>query len=468
MNFEVFHPGRVIRPSDRAPAAHAAMMAERHVPSPHELRLNIWTDGSPAKHTVGGVGICYGKWLPTQRDGLTKSFSFVVPRVHDANECELVALADAMLVILDEIKENITTLRANNWATRVMVWSDSHTALKYLQNPAYVRRFGTGRPAEIRALILQLVAETDSLPIKGPVEFYWVPGLCTTMHQTADFMTKNPLVKSGKAPISRAMKMLFPKPTAGLGPVIQPTHLTASSSRSIKLNRGGAEKDDQSIRKAILKHTSENTELGNMNKLKRRASENLDIDNDRPHKAIRREEGVVDSSSGSSPHIQMSRSVPQSTNPQTASAHSLNDRANRTASTAHANKQEEVNFVAIDQIIQHSRERGSLDTILQRAEQLQEDQRDMIKKAMEKQLLANQKPFDPAHFFFRVRSWSEDGNMEACFPNTLSIVEDAVSKLPDPIRTNMQSAVEQQHEENRIWGAHLAIMRCMKPRAQAG
>lgn len=466
MSFEVFHPGRVIRPSDRAPAAHAATMAERHIPSPHDLRLNIWTDGSPAKHTVGGVGICYGKWLPTQRDGLTKSFSFVVPRVHDANECELVALADAMLVILDEIKENITTLRANNWETRVMVWSDSHTALKYLQNPAYVRRFGTGRPAELRALILQLVAETDSLPIKGPIEFYWVPGLCTTMHQTADFMTKNPLVKSGKAPISRAMKILFPKPTAGVGPPVQPAPLTASSSRSVKY-RGRAEKDDQSTKKTILKHTLENTALGSTNKLKRRASANFDIDNDRPHKAIRREEGVFDSSSGSSSHIQMSRSVPQSTNPQPASAQSPNDRANRTVSTAHANKQEEVNFVAIDQIIQHSCERGSLDTILQRAEQLQEDQRDMIKRAMEKQLLANQKPFDPAHFFFRMRPGSDDGQMEACFPNTLSVVEDAVNELPDPIRADMQNAVEQQHEENRIWGAHLAIMRCLKPRSKA-
>ncbi|KAK7704078.1 hypothetical protein SLS64_008636 [Diaporthe eres] len=93
-------------------------------------------------------------------------------------------------------------------------------------------------------------------------------------------------------------------------------------------------------------------------------------------------------------------------------------------------------------------------------------QRDMIKEAMEKQLLANQKPFDPAHVFFRMRSWSEEEQMEACFPNTLSIVEDAVSKLPDPMRADMQNAVEQQHEENRIWGAHLAIMRCLKPRAK--
>lgn len=73
MSLEVFHPGRVIRRSDRVPAARAATMAERHVPSLHDLRLNIWTDGSPAKHTVGSVGICYGKWLPTQTDGLTKS-----------------------------------------------------------------------------------------------------------------------------------------------------------------------------------------------------------------------------------------------------------------------------------------------------------------------------------------------------------------------------------------------------------
>lgn len=467
MSFEVFHPGRVIRPCDRAPAARAATMAERHVPSPHDLRLNLWTDGSPAKHTVGGVGICYGKWLPTQRDALTKSLSFVVPRVHDANECELVALADAMLVILDEIQENITTLRANNWATKVMIWSDSHTALKYLQNPQNLRRFGTSRRAEVRALILHLVSQTRSLPIKGPIEFYWVPGLCTTMHQTADFMTKNPLVKSGNAPISRAMKMLFPKPTAGVRPAVQPAPITASDSKSVKFNRGGAEKDDQFVGKTILKHTPENTELGSRNELKRRASVNADIDNDRPHKAIRQNEGVVHGNSGSSPSVLMSRSASQSTKPQPASVQSLNHYAYTTASTAPANNEEDVFFVAIDQIIQHSRERFSLDTICQQANGLQADQRDMIEKAMERQLLANEKPFDPALFFFRMRSCSEDGEMEACFPNTLSIVEDAVKKLPDPMRVNMQDAVKKQHEENRIWGAHLAIMQCMKPRDKA-
>ncbi|KAI7785585.1 hypothetical protein LA080_006605 [Diaporthe eres] len=403
-------------------------MAERHVPSPQNLRLNIWTDGSPAKHTVGGMGICYGKWLPTQTDGLTKSLSFVVPRVPDANECELVALADAMLVVLDEIKENFTTLRANNWKTRVMVWSDLHTAVKYLENPQNLRRFGTGRPAEVRALILHLVSETDGFPIKGPIEFYWVPGVCTAMHQTADFMTKNSM-RVGE-------------------PALQPASLPAADSKSVKLHGGGAGNDDQSIGKIISKHAPESTELGSRNILKRRASARIDIENDRPHKTIRRNEGVVDGDSGSISSIQI-----------------LNG---RTAPTAHVNNQEEVNFVAIDQIIQHSRERGSLDTIWQQAEQLQEDQRDMIKESMEKQLLANQKPFDPARFFFRMRSWSEDGQKEACFPNTLSVVEDAVSKLPDPMRADMQNAVEQQHEENRIWGAHLAIMRVIAaPRSTA-
>lgn len=88
--------------------------------------------------------------------------------------------------------------------------------------------------------------------------------------------------------------------------------------------------------------------------MKRRASPNVDIENDRPKKATRRNEGVVDSNSGSISSIQMSRSAPtapQSAKPQQASAQILNDSSKPTASTAHVNNQEEVNFVAIDQII---------------------------------------------------------------------------------------------------------------------
>ena len=92
----------------------------------------------------------------------------------------------------------------------------------------------------------------------------------------------------------------------------------------------------------------------------------------------------------------------------------------------------------------------------------------MIIEALKEQLLANRKPLDPACFFLRRSSCSSSGNLKfaACFPNMFSIIEDAVAKLPRPMRTQMENAVKRQHEENRPLGAHLAIMQCLKPRVR--
>lgn len=475
MSFEVIHPGWVIRPCGRVLAAEAAIRAENHVPSPHDMRLNIFTDASPAVvNGVGGVGVCYGGWLPTHPNNLTRSLSYVVPRVRDPNECELVALADAALVVLDEINENITALRANNWSTRVMIWSDSHTALKYLQDPSKFKRFGKGGPEALRSLILRLVGEINSLPVKGPIEFYWMPGLCTNLHKTADFMTKNALVKAGKAPISRAMKMLFPKPRAGPRPVAQTAPLAASGSMDTEFDFARPGGNKQAAGQTTTKKTSEWRGIGNRNnKLKRRASVDVDVDNNRPRKATRRNEQIaeVENEFISSSKVSPSGLYPPATRPspklQPHSVQSLAGHAKPSASTLQASNQEEVIFVAIDHIIRHSREPESLETIWKRAGRLQEDQKHIIQDAMKRQLLANQKPFDPVHFFLRMDPASEGTKMEACFPNTLSIIEDAVGMLPDPIRIDMQKAVQEQHEENRLWAAHLAIMQCLRPQAQA-
>lgn len=218
---------------------------------------------------------------------------------------------------------------------------------------------------------------------------------------------------------------------------------------------------------------------GETNGLKRCAPADIDIGNDRPEKTVRRNEGVEDGISGSKYTTHMSRSAPTSpealtapnapcsTKPQTSSVQSLPDCAKPTASTVHASKHDDIYFVAVYKNIEHSRERDSLDTIWNQVETMEEAQKDMIERAMEEQLRENQKPFDPALFFLRMCPGSNDEMLGPGFPNTLSIIEDAVSKLSDPIRTNMQNAIVQQHVDNRIWGAQQAIIQCLGPQKTA-
>lgn len=193
MSFKVIHPGQPLHPRYRLLSRTAAIRSENHVPSPEDLRLNIFTDASPvSKRGLGGVGIGHGRWLPTQPSSMTQSLSYVVTELHNSNECELLALAEAALVVSDEIKDNITTLRENDWKIRVMIWSDSRTALQSLKEPNCFARFRSGRPTKICIIILKIISEMESLPIRGPIELIWMPGLSTKMHKTADFMTKNP------------------------------------------------------------------------------------------------------------------------------------------------------------------------------------------------------------------------------------------------------------------------------------
>lgn len=71
-------------------------MSGAHVPSPHDLRLDTELEQTGPPPCVGNC-----KWLLMQCGWIIKSLSFVVPKVHDANECELVAIADAALVDLE-------------------------------------------------------------------------------------------------------------------------------------------------------------------------------------------------------------------------------------------------------------------------------------------------------------------------------------------------------------------------------
>lgn len=63
-------------------------------------------------------------------------------------------------------------------------------------------------------------------------------------------------------------------------------------------------------------------------------------------------------------------------------------------------------------------------------------------EAIEKQILANQKPFDVIIYF----------------PHTLSIIKVAAIKLPSQMHADILSAVKEQYEENCCSGADQAIL----------
>lgn len=289
MDFQVFHPRWAVRGRDYDSAQLAAIRAEDHVPKPDDLRMNLFADASPvSKCGIGGVGICYGTWLPTQPVCMGNAISFVVPRVEDVNECELVALADAILEVIDQIQENIQIMTENGWKTSVTIWSDSNTALKFLEDPTQFQRFGPGRPTQVRNLILQLLSEMKNLPIKDPVKFVWIPGLSTGMHRGADHMTKNETVKAGKADISRAMKMLFPKPTVEPHVALESADLgTQDSKVAAKKVSETEEKKEKIIEGGTEKKDFEEGHPSHENKLKRSAPLDDEIESDRPRKTMR-------------------------------------------------------------------------------------------------------------------------------------------------------------------------------------
>lgn len=284
MEFEVFHPGRYVRPEDDPVAQFAAMRAENHFPTPDNLRMNIFADASPeSAWGPGGVGICYRRWLPSQLAHFVHPLSYLVPGMVDTNECELVALADAILVAIDDIKKNLAIMRVYGWQTSVMIWSDSHVALRYLERPDDFPRLSQGRPAAIRCLILNLISEIKSLPVKGAVGFQWMPRTSTDMHRRADFMSKTPEVKAGRAPISRATKMLPSIPASTALPVTRPTPLknatqgpqdsTPNTSRANIME----EMDAAIERRAVYKRSEEDL-IPPENILNRAAPIGVDVD----------------------------------------------------------------------------------------------------------------------------------------------------------------------------------------------
>lgn len=436
------------------------MRAEHHMPSPDDLRLDLFTDASPvSKGGIGGVGICYGRWLPDQPFDMINSLSYVVPGVKDANECELVALADATLVVIDEIKQNLEIMTEKDWKTEVAIWSDSHTALKFLDDPSQFQRFGPGRPTQVRNLILKLLSDMKGLPIKGPVTYIWVPGLSTPKHCTADYMTKNQMVKSGKAPLSRAMKMMFPKVTIPPRFALQTTVLATQDSKAVtKKIVESEEKKEKVIDGGTIKKDFGEERLSRENKLKRSAPD-VEIDSDRPRKTMRltkdspamgnNKENDQKNSCGPSAY-QALTVAPLST---TISSRIAGARKTQHWSTYFGDCPEYAKSLAIYNFIKSSSCVESFAKVMQQASSLRRGKlglRGMIESAVKEQLCANAQLVGSAQTFRDVRFGAQVDSELACFPPvTWSIVQAAVCKLPELQRGAMQEAIAQQLKVNR-------------------
>lgn len=461
MDFQVIHPREPVRERDYDSAQRAAIRAEDHVPKPDDLRMNLFADASPnSKRGIGGVGICYGRWLPTQPVCMGNATSYVVPTVKDSNECELVALADATLEVIDQIQENIQIMTENGWKTSVTIWSDSQNALKFLEDPRQFQRFGPGRPTQVRNLILKLLSEMKNLPIKAPVKFVWIPGLSTGMHRGADRMTKNETVKAGKAEISRAMKMLFPKPTVEPRVDLQSAVLgTQDSKVATKKISETEEKKEKIIEGGTAKKDFEEGRPSHENKLKRCAPLDDEIDSDRPRKTMRlakdtpamatdKENGQKNSCGPSAYRALMA--APPST---TISSKIDVARKPQHWSTYFGDCPEYAKSLAIYNFIKSSSCVESFAKVMQQASSLRRGKlghRAMIESAVNKQLRANEQLVGSAQSFRDVKFGSQVDSAAACFPPiTWGIVQAAVCKLPELQRGEMQEAIAQQLKVNR-------------------
>lgn len=234
MNLDFFCPPGDPGPQDYLFFRDAAQRAAAHVSSSDDIQLNIFTDGSPASKTKpGGVGICFSSWMPDQVDHTTKTLGFVVPGVKCSNETEIVALADAVLVVSAEIKRNVEALTSNKWSVKVNIRSDSLNALRVLQNPERRARLATNRALRLRGLVQFTLSEFRNLPIDVTVAFWWIPATSVPQHRFADKKSKCVAVKTGKAPLSQAMKAIFPKPN---GRPPHPARLSASKISAQNIN----------------------------------------------------------------------------------------------------------------------------------------------------------------------------------------------------------------------------------------
>lgn len=423
--------------------------------------MNLFADASPvSKCGTGGVGICYGRWLPTQPVSMVNTLSYVVPTVTDANECELVALADATLEVIDQIQENIQSMTENGWKTSVTILSDSHTALKFLEDPTQFQRFGPGRPTQVRNLILKLLSEMKNLPIKDPVEFVWVPGLSTGWHCAADHMTKNETVKSGKAEISPAMKMLFRNQTTVPRLALKSAVLGRQDSKvATKKISETEDKKGKAIEGGTVKKDFDEGRPSCENKLKRSAPLDDEIDSDRPRKTMRlakdtsamgtdKENGQKNSWGPSAYRALMA--VPPST-----AISSRIDVARQTQhwSTYFGDCPEYAKSLAIYNFIKSSSCVESFAKVMQQASSLRRGKlghRAIIESAVKEQLRANEKLVGSAQSFRDVKFGSQVDSAAACFPPiTWCIVQAAVCKLPELQRGAMQEAIAQQLKLNR-------------------
>lgn len=464
MEFEVFHPGRYIRPEDYPVARFAAMRAENHFPTPDNLRMNIFADASPeSAWGTGGVGICYRRWLPNQLAHFVYPLSYLVPGMADTNECELVALADAILVAMDDIKRNLAIMRANSWQTSVMIWSDSHVALRYLERPDDFPRMNQGRPTAIRCLILKLISEIKTLPVKGLVGFRWVPRISTEMHRIADLMSKTPEVKAGRAPISRATKMLPSIPNSTALPLTQPTPLQNATqglqnSKPTTSRANILEEMDAAIGRRTVNKRSEDDEVPPENILKRAAPIGIDVDrnmsrNITPLVKATTAPNNSDENDQKNSHANTESHESAAAPPSTTVSPSPADQGITSHwSMAFVDCPGHALPLAVYNLIQSYISVESFDSVRRKAGSLsggRYGQQSMIVSAVNEQLRANEQLVAWAHSYVQSGMGSYVDLLATSLPTVAySIVQTAVRRLPGPEKARMEAAVAEQLRVN--------------------
>lgn len=441
MNFDIFCPSGHPRPQDYLFFRDAAERAAAHVSSPDDIQLNIFTDGSPASKTKpGGVGICFSPWIPDQVDQTIKTLGFVVPGVKCSNETEIVALADAVLVVSAEIKSNIEALTCNKRSVKVNVRSDSLNALRLLESPERRARLATNRAMRLRDLIQFTLSEFKKLPIDITVGFWWIPALSVTQHRFADKKSKCTAVKTGKAPLSQAMKAIFPKPNSRPH---HPARLSDSKISAENINKEEEQLEEGNILDSRNEdHSGHEPAKGSADHVGHRG---------RMGARARRRQATRSGNSASGNHP----SGPAVTSDEITSSRE----AARLSKLARL--QEELEDLrrpipldsfmpaTFDRYIRKAKYPEFYSQLWDAIEFLPREQRSLMTLALEDQIRSNIYP-----------GWNEyHGTMLSgmmadfralYYPNIFSLVQRTALRLPEPMRDFMKYAIEKQHRENCI------------------
>lgn len=438
MNSDFFCPPGRPGPRDYLFFTDAAQRAATHVSSPNDIQLNIFTDGSPAsKVKPGGVGICFGSWMPDQVDGTMETLGFVVPGVKCSNETEIVALADAILVVSAEIKRNIEALTSNKWSVKVNVRSDSLNALRLLENPERRARLATNRAMRLRDLIQFTLSEFRKLPIDVTLAFWWIPATSVLQHRFADKKSKCVAVKTGKAPLSHAMKAIFSKPND------RPHHPGLSDSKisAQNINKEKEELEEGEILDSRNEdHSGKKPVKGSVDHVRRRG---------RMGARARRRQAARNGNPTSANHSSDAVVTPDEIASSPKAAESSKPARDSVEDLQRLIPLDSFMPATIDRYARRAKYPDFYTQLWDAIEFLPRQQRSLMAMALEDQISVNIYPgWNASHG--TMLSGIMANYRALYYPNIFSIVQRTALKLPEPMRDFMNDAIEKQHRRNCI------------------